>query len=249
MLSEVGFPAGSTAFVTGASSGIGEAIASTLANNDYRVICAGRRMDKLAELSSRLGSSTHPLELDVTDASSVESLSSRLPEDWQSIDILINNAGHDEGGRRRFDEGSAAEWANIIETNVIGLIRTTHAVIPAMIARDHGHIVNIGSIAGLSPYATGTIYSGSKHAVHGFSESLRLDFAGSGIRVTEILPGLVRTDFALTRWRDQARADSFYDDFGTCLSPQDIARTVLFALQQPAHVVISQLVVVPSAQR
>ena len=249
MASEAGFPAGSTALVTGAGSGIGEAIATVLASNDCRVICAGRRMDKLSDLSSRLGSSAHPLALDVTDASSVESLSSRLPEDWRSIDILVNNAGHDTGGRRRFDEGSAAEWASIIETNVIGLIRTTHAVIPGMIARDHGHIVNIGSIAGLSPYATGSIYSGSKHAVHGFSESLRLDFAGTGIRVTEILPGLVRTDFAFTRWHDRTRADSFYDDFGDCLSPQDVARSVLFALEQPPHVVISQLVVVPSAQR
>ena len=249
MASEAGFPAGSTALVTGDGSGIGEAIATVLASNDCRVICAGRRMDKLSDLSSHLGSSAHPLALDVTDASSVESLSSRLPEDWRSIDILVNNAGHDTGGRRRFDEGSAAEWASIIETNVIGLIRTTHAVIPGMIARDHGHIVNIGSIAGLSPYATGSIYSGSKHAVHGFSESLRLDFAGTGIRVTEILPGLVRTDFAFTRWHDRTRADSFYDDFGDCLSPQDVARSVLFALEQPPHVVISQLVVVPSAQR
>jgi NADP-dependent 3-hydroxy acid dehydrogenase YdfG len=179
----------------------------------------------------------------------VESLLSRLPDDWRSIDILVNNAGHDEGGRRRFDEGSADQWASIIETNVIGLIRTTRAVIPAMVERDHGHIVNIGSIAGISPYATGTIYSGSKHAVHGFSESLRLDFAGTGIRVTEILPGLVRTNFALTRWHDQTRADSFYDDFGVCLVPEDIARTVLFAIQQPPNVVISQLVVVPSAQQ
>lgn len=249
MATEAGFAAGRTALVTGASSGIGESIATILANNDYRVICAGRRGHKLAALSSSLESGAHALELDVSDASSVESLLSRLPEDWRSVDILVNSAGHDEGGRRRFDEGSAAQWASIIETNVNGLIRTTHAVIPGMIGRDHGHIVNIGSIAGISSYATGTIYSASKHAVHGFSESLRLDFAGTGIRVTEILPGMVRTDFALNRWGDAARADRFYDDFGVCLTPQDIARTVLFALEQPPHVVISQLVVVPSAQR
>jgi NADP-dependent 3-hydroxy acid dehydrogenase YdfG len=249
MAKEAGFPAGSTALVTGASSGIGEGIATILIDNGFRVICAARRLDKLADLTGRFGSAAFPLELDVTDASSVESLHSRLPESWRSIDILVNNAGHDEGGRRRFDEGSADQWANIIETNVIGLIRTTHAVITDMIERDHGHIVNIGSIAGISTYATGTIYSGSKHAVHGFSESLRLDYAATGIRVTEILPGMVRTDFALTRWHDQARADSFYDDFGVCLTPEDIARTVLFAIQQPPHVVISQLVVVPNAQR
>jgi len=249
MARETGFPAGSTALVTGASSGIGEGIATILVENGFRVICAARRLDKLSRLSDRLGSAALPLELDVSDASSVAGLHARLPEDWRRIDVLVNNAGHDEGGRRRFDEGSVDQWATIIETNVIGLIRTTHAVIAAMIERDHGHIVNIGSIAGLSAYATGTIYSGSKHAVHGFSESLRLDYAGTGIRVTEILPGMVRTDFALTRWRDRARAESFYDDFGVCLTPEDIARTVLFAIQQPPHVVISQLVVVPSAQR
>lgn len=249
MAARAGFPAGSIALVTGASGGIGESVACMLVDNGYRVICASRRADTLASLARRLGDGACALELDVTDGSSVESLSSRLPRDWRDIDILVNNAGHDQGGRRRFDEGDADQWASIIETNVIGLMRVTHAVLPGMIARDHGHIVNLGSIAGLSPYATGSVYSGSKHAVHGFSESLRLDYAGTGIRVTEILPGLVRTDFALNRWRDQARAESFYDDFGECLVPDDIARTVLFAIQQPANVVISQLVVVPSAQR
>lgn len=249
MAVEAAFPAGSIALVTGASSGIGASIATALAENDYRVILAARREDKLVELARGLGGNAHPITLDVADASSVDSLLSRLPEEWRSIDILVNNAGHDSGGRRRFDEGSAAEWASIIETNVIGLIRTTRAVIAGMVERDHGHVVNIGSIAGISPYATGTIYSGSKHAVHGFSESLRLDFAGTGIRVTEILPGMVRTDFALTRWGDKTRAARFYDEFGVCLAPEDIARSVLFAVQQPAHVVISQLVVVPGDQR
>ena len=248
MASKAEFPKGATALVTGATSGIGESIAAMLVQSGCRVICAGRRVEKLAALGETLGPAAHTLALDVSDADSVESLDSRLPEDWRDIDILVNNAGHDQGGRRRFDEGQAAQWASIIETNVTGLIRATHAVIPGMIARDHGHIVNIGSVAGLAAYATGTIYAASKHAVHGFSESLRLDFAGTGIRVTEILPGLVRTNFALNRWHDQKRADSFYDDFGDCLSPDDIARTVLFALQQPPHVVISQLVIVPSAQ-
>lgn len=243
------FPAGAIALVTGASSGIGESIATMLAGSDCRVVCAGRRMDPLEALCAKLGDNAYALALDVTDPESVESITSRLPGEWRDIDILVNNAGHDEGGRCRFDEGSADQWARIIDTNVTGLIRTTHALIPGMIARDCGHVVNIGSIAGLSPYATGTIYSGSKHAVHGFSESLRLDYAGTGVRVTEILPGLVRTNFALNRWGDRTRADAFYDDFGVCLDPDDVARTVLFALGQPPHVVISQLVVVPSAQQ
>jgi NADP-dependent 3-hydroxy acid dehydrogenase YdfG len=249
MATQAGFSAGSLALVTGASSGIGEAAAATLVENGYRVICAARRLDKLTALTRRLGGAAYPLELDVADAASVKGLHSRLPEEWRGIDILVNSAGHDSGGRRVFDQGSAAQWADIIETNVTGLIRTTHAVIAGMIARDHGHVVNIGSIAGISPYATGSIYAASKHAVHGFSESLRLDYAGTGIRVTEILPGMVRTNFAMARWGDQARAERFYDDFGDCLTADDVARSVLFAIQQPSHVVISQLVVVPSAQR
>lgn len=243
------FPAGATALVTGAGSGIGASVARLLAGSGARVVVAGRRIEKLESVADGLGDAALPFELDVTDPESVDSMPDRLPENWREIDILVNNAGHDTGGRRRFDEGSAEQWASIIETNVIGLVRATRAVIDGMIARDRGHVVNVGSIAGLSPYATGTIYAGSKHAVHGFSESLRLDYAGTGIRVTEILPGLVRTEFAFNRWRDRSRADAFYDDFGTCLAPDDVARTVLFALSQPPHVVISQLVVVPSAQR
>ena len=178
----------------------------------------------------------------------VEGMIERLPKPWREIDILVNNAGHDTGGRRRFDEGSAEEWASIIETNVIGLIRVTRAVIPGMIARDRGHVVNIGSISGYKPYATGTIYAASKFAVHGFSESLRLDYRNTGVRVTEILPGMVRTGFAMSRWGDGKRAKKFYEDFGTCLNPEDVAGTIAFAVQQPPHVVISQLVVVPNSQ-
>jgi 3-hydroxy acid dehydrogenase/malonic semialdehyde reductase len=189
------------------------------------------------------------LKLDVTDKDSVASLGSRLPAGWGQVEILINNAGHDFGGRRPFHEGSAEQWADIIETNVVGLVRVTHALISGMRERNRGHIVNIGSIAGTRPYATGTLYSASKHAVHGFSESLRLDYADTGIRVTEIMPGMVKTDFAFNRSGDTAQAEQFYRDFGTCLDPDDVARSVIFALQQPAHVVISQLVVVPSSQR
>ncbi|MDX1430894.1 MAG: SDR family oxidoreductase [Gammaproteobacteria bacterium] len=244
-----GYPEGATALVTGAGSGIGESVAAMLVAAGCRVVCAGRRMARLEALAAKLGAHARALELDVDDAASVASIGERLPAGWRDIEILVNNAGHDKGGRRRFDEGSAEQWAAIIETNVTGLIRVTRAIIPGMVERDRGHVVNIGSVAGLNAYATGTIYAASKHAVHGFSESLRLDFAGTGIRVTEILPGLVRTEFALNRWQDEARAQQFYDDFGSCLDPQDIARAVLFALEQPPHVVVSQLVVVPSAQR
>ena len=235
---------GAVALVTGAGSGIGEATARRLAEAGLEVICAGRRRERVESVATAIGG--HALELDVIDPESVESIENRLPAGLREVDVLINSAGHDVGGRRRFDAGSADEWAKIIETNVTGLIRVTRQLIPGMIARDRGHVVNIGSIAGLVAYKTGTIYAASKHAVRGFSESLRLDFAGTGVRVSEILPGMVRTEFALNRWKDEATAGTFYDDFGTCLEPDDIARTVVYCLRQPPHVVISQIVVMPN---
>jgi len=231
--------------VTGASSGIGEAICRLLVSHQYEVIGAARSESKLQALSKELGSSFHELVLDVTDAASVSDLINRLPEKCRSIDVLVNNAGHDVGGRRSFEQGSAQQWSDIIETNVQGLMRVTHAVIDGMLKRGHGHVVNLGSIAGLKPYATGAAYVASKYAVHGFSESLRLDYAGRSIRISEILPGLVRSDFAHQRLGDEEKAEAFYNSFEKSLSPDDIAKTVLFALQQPAHVEIAQLVVLP----
>lgn len=239
---------GAVALVTGAASGIGTETAKALVELGCRVICAGRNLKTLEPVAKPLGAKAIAFQLDVDSKASVESLIARLPADWREIDILVNNAGHDRGGRRRFDQGTAGEWESIIETNVNGLIRTTLAIIPGMIERDRGHVVNIGSISGYKPYAGGTLYAASKFAVHGFSESLRLDYRNTGIRVTEILPGMVRTGFAQARWGDSNKAGKFYDDFGTCLAPADVARTVAFAVQQPPHVVISQLVVVPNSQ-
>lgn len=234
------------ALVTGAGSGIGKSIALLLAGEGYRVILAGRRLARVREVADLIGANAHAVALDVADKTSVDSLFERLPPDWHAVGVLVNNAGHDVGGRRRFDEGTTEEWSRIIETNVIGLVRVTRLIIDGMLARRRGHIVNIGSTSGLQPYATGTMYASSKHAVHGFSESLRLDYAGTGVRVTEIMPGMVRTDFAAARWGDVDEAMKFYEDFGQCLAPDDVARSVLFALEQPDHVVISQLVVVPT---
>lgn len=241
---------GSVALVTGAGGGIGAAVAEALAAIGCRVLCAGRRIDRLKVVASRLGAAAHPIELDVADERSVDGLFDRLPAALRDIDILVNNAGHDVGGRRRFDQGEMAEWHSIIETNVVGLVRVTHKVIAGMVARDRGHIVNLGSVAGVRGYAGGTLYAGSKFAVHGFSESLRRDYRNTGIRVTEILPGMVRTEFAANRWHgDETQAKKYYDEFGACLAPADVARSVVFALQQPAHVVIAQLMVVPISQR
>lgn len=233
------------ALVSGASGGIGESICRHLIDNGYRVAATARNQQRLQALAQTLGDRLYPLLLDVTDAAAIRSINSVLPAEFSSPAVLINNAGHDVGGRRLFDQGSADQWCDIIETNVQGMIRLTHALIDGMLARGHGHIVNMGSIAGLKPYASGTAYVSSKYAVHGFSETLRLDYAGRGIRVTEIMPGLVRSGFAEQRLGDARQAQEFYDSFEQCLDPEDVARTVLFALQQPAHVEIAQLVVLP----
>ena len=180
------------ALVTGAGSGIGRSIALALAEKGCRVVLAGRRLERVAEVARQIGATAVPVVLDVADRCSVQTLFERLPADWHAVDVLVNNAGHDVGGRRRFDEGSVEEWCRIIETNVIGLVQVTRLLVDGMLTRRRGHIVNIGSTAGLQPYATGALYASSKHAVHGFSESLRLDYAGTGVRVSEILPGMVR---------------------------------------------------------
>jgi len=212
------------ALVSGASGGIGAAICRLLIGNGYRVVAAARNQSSLQELAKDLGDRLYPLVLDVTDAAAVEGLAEILPEEFSDVSVLINNAGHDIGGRRSFEEGSADQWCDIIETNVQGTIRLTRALIDGMLARGSGHVVNMGSIVGLTPQATMTAYVSSKYAVHGLSETLRLDYAGRGIRVTEIMPGLVRTGFAQQRLGDAQEAEQYYDSL---------------------HVEIAQLVILP----
>lgn len=238
-------PSSPVVLVSGASGGIGEAICRLLIEQSYRVVGAARNESRLQQLAAELGEGFYPLVLDVADSAAVAGLQQALPRELHEIDVLVNNAGHDTGGRRLFNEGSSEQWCDIIETNVQGTIRLTRALIDGMLDRGSGHIVNMGSIAGLRPYATGTAYVSSKYAVHGFSESLRLDYVGRGIRVTEIMPGLVRTGFARQRLGDAQQAREFYDSFEQCLRPEDVANTVFYALQQPKHVEIAQLVVLP----
>src|SRR5690242_13130051 len=212
--------------VTGASSGIGAAIVERLVADGWKVIAAARRVDRLAGLGTRLGSRCHPIALDVTDAESVSTLVSRVPEDWRAIQVLINNAGHDIGGRTTFDRQAVDDMLSTIETNVAGMMRVTRAIIPIMLDRQEGHIVNIGSNASTAAYAGGTAYVASKFAVSGFSKALRLDYLGK-VRVTQILPGLVRTEFAEVRNSgDKAKADAFYASSAGCLRPEDVAHCV-----------------------
>ncbi len=240
---------GAIALVTGASAGIGTAIAEALVAKGCQVICTARRLDRLKALAARLGENCHAVELDVADATATAGLIDSLPEGLREIDILVNNAGHDVGGRQPFSDGDVEDWAAIIDTNVTGLIRVSHAVIPGMVARQRGHVINLGSVSGIWPAPEYNVYTASKHAVHGFSRNLRLDFAGTGIRVTEIMPGAVRTEFDSARRRgDDARADAFYDGFATVLVPDDIARCVVFALEQPPNMIVAEMIVMPTAQ-
>jgi 3-hydroxy acid dehydrogenase/malonic semialdehyde reductase len=233
------------ALVSGASGGIGAAICRQLIAAGYRVVATARKLTSLEALQQELGDKLFAVELDVTDAASVLGITAALPPEFRELSVLVNNAGHDVGGRRSFEQGSAEQWCDIIDTNLQGMIRLTHALADGMLARASGHIINMGSIAGLKPYATGSAYVTSKYGVHGLSETLRLDFAGRGIRVTEIMPGLVRSGFAEQRLGDAQQAEDFYDSFEQCLDPEDVARCVLFALRQPAGVEIAQLVVLP----
>ncbi len=238
---------GALALVTGASSGIGEAIVEQLVARGCRVVAAARRLERLESLAARLGPLCLPVALDVADAASVASLLERLPPEWRGIDILVNNAAHDVGGKVPFGEGALEDWHRIIETNVQGMVRMTRTLIPGMLACGGGQIVNLGSTSGIAATPNDAAYIMSKHAVNGFSKALRLDYLGK-LRVIEILPGLVRTGFAETRWRgDRRKAAEFYDGAAETLRPADIASCVLFALEQPENVTIAELLVLPSA--
>ncbi len=247
MSSEPILTSGAVALVAGASAGIGAATAEALAAKGARVICASRNLTKLNALAGRLGGRAHGLELDVADPDSAAPLVERLPEELREIDILVACAGHDTGGRRRFDQGAVEDWASIIETNVTGMIRVCHAVIPGMLERGRGHVITLGSVAGLRTYRGGTIYGASKYAVRAFTEALRADYKDTPLRITEILPGLVRTEFAATRLGDdQAGAAAYYDAAPQALDAKDVADCVAFALAAPPGVTIAQLVVVPT---
>lgn len=236
-----------TALITGAASGIGAAIAGRLAGNGWRLVLVDRDKDRLADLAGRLdGRELATLVLDVTDAAAVAALPERIPEALRPVTALINNAGHDIGGTTRFDQGSADEWANVIETNLIGMMRVTRALLPDMVARNAGDIVNMGSISGLRVVPDMAAYTASKFGVRGFTDTLRGDLQDTAIRVTEIRPGLTRTNIISTRYRgDDARADAYFDRFKMALDPEDIAHVVAFALDMPPHAQVAHLTVVP----
>ncbi len=234
------------ALLTGAAGGMGTAIATALVAAGHPVVLVDRDTARLDALAKSLGGKTTTLVLDITDGPKVAALPSMIPDAFKPIDILINNAGHDIGGRKRFDIGSADDWAAIVDTNLNGLMRVTRAILPDMVARDTGDIVNMGSIAALRIVADMAPYNASKAGIHMLTDIIRAELAHTGIRITEIMPGLTRTGIILTRYRgDRDQEKAYFDQFEMALDPEDIARSIMFALEQPRHVQVAQMVVLP----
>ncbi len=239
------------ALITGATAGIGEATADILAANGFDVIINGRRAERLEALQKRL-ESTYDIRVlsllcDVSDRSAVETTIQNLPADWKEIDVLVNNAGLGLG-RSPIQEGLPEDWDTMIDTNIKGLLNITHAVMPEMIQRKSGHIVNIGSIAGKEVYANGNVYCMTKHAVDAITKAMRIDLLPFNIKVTSIDPGNVETEFSIVRYKgDLEKAKKAYENYEP-LHANDIAEAILFAVTRPAHVCINDLVIMPTAQ-
>ncbi len=236
------------ALVTGATAGFGLAITHRLVRDGWRVIATGRRADRLAALAGDLGAAVHAHRLDVTDTDAVAALPAALPEGWRDIDALINNAGL-ALGLSPAHTATVVDWDRMVATNITGLIHITRALLPGMVARDHGHVVNLGSIAGSYPYPGGHIYGATKAFVKQFTLNLKADLVGTHVRVTDIEPGLCGgTEFSSVRFGgDQSRADAVYA--GTePLTAADIAEAVAWVLHLPAHVNINRIEMMPTCQ-
>jgi 3-hydroxy acid dehydrogenase / malonic semialdehyde reductase len=241
----------SNVMITGASAGIGRACAHVFARQGYRTILAARRGERLADLAAELatipGTESLIVELDVRDRSAVEAAIASLPPAWREIDVLVNNAGLSRG-LDRLPAGLPSDWEEMLDTNVKGLLWVTRAVLPGMVARDRGHVINIGSISGHQVYAGGAVYCASKHAVAAITQGLRLDLLGTRVRVSSVDPGLVQTDFSLVRFHgNHERAAPVYQQYPP-LQPEDVAECVLFCATRPAHVAVMDLIVMPQDQ-
>ena len=240
-----------TVLITGATSGIGEATAIKFAEATYRLIITGRRKDRLNDLTEHLvqeyGIDVLPLCFDVRDNRQVEKHLGNLPEEWQKVDILVNNAGL-AAGLGHIDEGDRDDWDRMIDTNVKGLLYVTRTIVPGMVSRQSGHIINISSIAGKEVYENGGVYCASKHAVDALSKCMRIDLLKHGIKVTNIAPGMVETEFSLVRFRgDKDKADAVYNGIQP-LKGEDVAEVIFYCASLPAHVCINDLVITPTAQ-
>jgi len=239
------------AFITGATSGFGEATARLLAKNKYSLILMARRNDRLESLKSELESeecNVYTLQTDVREEAAVIAAINSLPQEVKSkIHILVNNAGL-AVGRGPIESGISDDWERMIDTNIKGLLYVTKAVVPFLIQNKSGHIVNIASIAGKEVYPGGNVYCATKHAVDALSRSMRIDLVQYGIKVTNIAPGAAETEFSIVRFKgNEETANSVYDGYDPLIA-QDIAETILFVVSRPAHVTINDLTIMPTAQ-
>jgi len=235
------------ALVTGATAGIGEAIAKMLAEENYQLIITGRRKDRLEKLASALSVPTHILHFDVRNRQEVIDAINSLPEAWQKIDVLVNNAGL-AAGLSSFEDGDMDNWDRMVDTNVKGLLYMSRTVVPLMIKHKTGHIINISSIAGKEVYALGNVYCATKHAVDALNRGMRIDLSKYPIKVSAINPGAVETEFSLVRFEgDEVRAKKVYDGFENLVAA-DIAEAARFILSRPQHVNINDLTIMPTAQ-
>ncbi|MFN6513904.1 MAG: SDR family oxidoreductase [Nostoc sp. CreGUA01] len=237
--------------ITGASSGIGTACAKIFAGAGAKLILVARRLERLQQLADTLSqdfnTEVHLLELDVRDRSAVESAISTLPPSWSDIDILINNAGLSRG-LDKLHEGSFTDWEDMIDTNIKGLLYLSRYVVPGMLSRSRGHVVNLGSIAGHQTYPGGNVYCATKAAVRAISEGLKQDLLGTPVRVTSVDPGMVETEFSQVRFHGNTqRANQVYQGL-TPLTPDDVADVIFFCVTRSPHVNINEVVLMPVDQ-
>lgn len=235
--------------ITGATSGIGEATALLLAENNFNLVLCGRRQDRLKALKEKLSTKTkvQTLAFDVRDKDEVKKAISSLPADWKNIDVLINSAGNAHG-LDPIQTGKLDDWDAMIDINVKGLLYVCHEIVPGMAERKSGHVVNIGSIAGKEVYPNGNVYSASKFAVDALTRGMRIDLNTAGIKVTSINPGMVETEFSLVRFKgDVNRSAQVYKGLDP-LTGKDIAELILFTITRPAHVVLADITIFPTAQ-
>jgi len=242
---------GKTVFVTGASVGIGAATAMEFARHGARLLLCARRLEKLqamdAELRDAGAADVYSFALDVRDRPAVAKAVDALPEAWRAVDVLVNNAGLSRGLTKMYVD-DIENWEEMIDTNIKGLLYVTRAVVPGMVERNHGHVINLGSIAGHAAYPNGGVYCATKAAELFLSDGLRLDLNGTAVRVTSIDPGMVQTDFSRIRFRgDEERAAQVYKNFDP-LQAEDIADAILWAATRPAHVTVQTMLLTPTAQ-
>jgi 3-hydroxy acid dehydrogenase/malonic semialdehyde reductase len=240
-----------TVLITGASAGIGEATARAFAEAGARLVLTARRRDRLGALAAELrqahGTECHLLVLDVRDREGVGAAITGLPAEWAAIDVLVNNAGMARG-TEKVQAGDPAEWDDVVQTNVNGLLYVTRAVTAGMVERGRGHVINLGSVAGHEVYPGGAVYCATKHAVAAITKGLRMDLLGTGLRVSTVDPGMVETEFSVVRFRgDQERADTVYRNM-TPLTGADIADTIVWIATRPPHVNVDEVIIKPTDQ-